>query len=236
MSTLWITLIAALVSSSGYASGIDDSTKKELNKRYLPFVEGRTLYIKGTISSDIYDYLSIEEKNIREKIDVIELNSLGGSPKDALEIAQKIASLKKKTRLSKGHYCTSACVVIFTAGIEREMEKSTWLGIHAVRLASDSYKNFWEQCFTASENGDYEFTEDKKSCQETILIGQASALKMTNETFDLMERYGVSAELRKAYFAKEDDPAWPASGNVLKKPDWVLNKTEALKYNLIVQK
>ena len=216
-----------------FESQIDEKTLKELSVYHSPRIENRTLYIKGTISSHIYDFLSLEDKNIRENVDVIELNSLGGSSEYALEIAKKIAGFKKKTRLSKGSYCASACVVIFSAGTEREMDEDTWFGIHASRLGMGFYTSYWGH--VELENDESQFTPNKKGCQEIIQRGVDAALKMTTATFTLMEEFGVSPLLKTTYFAMNDDPAWPATGNVLKKPDWILSKTEAVQWSLVTK-
>ena len=208
---------------------------KDLSIYHSPRIEGRTLYIKGTIDSHIYDFFSYEEKRIREQVETIELNSLGGSAEMSLLIAQKIASLKKNTKLSKGSYCASACVVIFSAGAKREMDEDTWLGIHAARLDKSLYIRFMNHCFIKVDGDEQQFTPKQKNCQEMIDHGYNISVKMTHDTFDLMEQHGVSPGLRKAYFDKADDPAWPATANVVKKPDWILSKSEALKWSLVTQ-
>lgn len=218
-----------------FESEVNEKVLKELSAYYSPRIEGRTLIIKGAISSHIYDFLSLEDKNIRGKIDTIELNSLGGSSEYALMIAEKVKSYKVKTRLSKGSFCASACVVIFSAGSQREMDEGTWFGVHASRLGAGFYTGFWGLCFVELENDEVQFTPGKKGCKEIIDRGIKAASEMTNLTFDFMEQNGVSHGLRKTYYAKPDDLAWPASGNVLKKPDWILNKAEALKWNLVLQ-
>lgn len=208
---------------------------EDLNKHHSPRIEGRTLYIKGKIDSHIYDFLSFSDKTIRKQVDTIELNSLGGDAEYALLIANKIADYKITTRLSSGSYCASACVVIFSAGFDRQMDEDTWLGIHGARLAGEFQKKFWELCFTPLANNEFQFTPNQGNCKNLIQRGFDTAMQMTLDTFSLMEQFGVSAELRQIYLAKEDDPAWPVAGNVIKKPDWILSKSEAIKWNLVTE-
>lgn len=216
-----------------FQSHSNDEVAATLSTFYSPWIEGKTLHIKGTIDGHIYEYLSREEKNIKAQVDVIELNSLGGDAEYGLLIAKKIASYKKKTLIEKGHFCASACVVIYAAGAQREMEEGGRLGIHGARLGPRFYQTYRENCFVELDNGKEQFMFFKKDCQATINRGYDAALKMTNEFFDFMEQAGVSPELRKDYYASADHPAWAASGNVLRKPDWLLDRAEALKWNLV---
>jgi hypothetical protein len=85
-----------VICSPAVASSTDDPDN--LNKIYSPWIEGDTLYIKGTIDSHIYDYLAMQAADVA-KIRVIDLNSFGGNLEWAMNIAKKIISLDKDTRL-----------------------------------------------------------------------------------------------------------------------------------------
>lgn len=214
-----------------FESKISDELASELGKYYSPKIEGRTLYIKGAISTHIYDFIMLEYKRIVSEVDVIELNSLGGSTEWAFEISRKIAALKKNTKVSSGSFCASACVYLFSAGVQRKMDADTWLGFHGSRLGAGFFTKYFGVCFVDMEDG-AEWTPTKKGCKETLEYGYKVALEATNEGFDFMESQGVASSFRTDFFAMEDDPTWPASANMLKKPDWILSPEDALKYKI----
>lgn len=212
-----------------FADGYDDFS--ELQKNYSPWIEGDVLHIKGRIDSHIYDYLALEYKAVA-KVRVIELNSLGGSTNWGLETAKKIKELGKTTRLSSGHYCASACTYLFAAGKEREASADTWLGIHGARLGAGYTTTFQGVCFVDLEGGPV-FEPRKKGCQEFLASWYETAMKTTLDAFAFMESNGVLPSLRETYFAMPDDPEWPDQGNVIRKPDWVLEAKDALAYKMV---
>ena len=196
-----------------------------------PHIEGDALVIEGKIDSHIYDYLQYEAAKI-VPVKVIELNSLGGSNEWALEIARKIKELGKTTRLSSGHSCASACAYLFAAGRERVAAEDAWIGVHGARLGVGYLTSFQGLCFVDLDTGSV-FEPHKKGCQNFLAHWREVALASTNAAFDAMESNGVSPDLRKVYFQMADDPDWPAQLNVVRKPDWRLTATDALKYHLV---
>lgn len=212
---------------------VPEQVAEELQKIYSPWIEGDVLHIKGRIDSHIYDFLSFEAKAL-EKVRVIELNSLGGSTNWGLEVANKIKSLGKDTRLTSGHYCASACTYLFAAGKERIASTDVWFGVHGARLGAGYMTNFWGLCFIELEDGAV-FEPKKKGCQEFLASWYETAMKVTLEAFHFMESNGVSSSLRETYFAMPDDPSWPGYANVIRKPDWVLGTAEARKFNLVTK-
>ena len=157
---------------------------------------------------------------------------MGGSHEWALEIARKVKELGKTTLLPSGHYCASACAAIFAAGRERVASEDTWIGIHGARLGVGYLTSFEGLCFVDLDTGSV-FEPRKKGCQDFLAHWREVALASTNEAFDAMESNGVSPDLRKVYFQMPDDPDWPAQLNVIRKPDWRLTASEALKYHLV---
>lgn len=209
------------------------SNPEELNKLYSPVIAGDTLVIKGRIDSHIYDFLSREAAAV-ERVTKVELNSVGGSASWALELARKIKSLGKATVLPKGNFCVSVCVYLFAAGKERLASKGAWLGIHGARLGSGYLANFKDLCFVEFEEGPA-FDPRKKGCQDFLSDWYGKAKAATDEAFDFMESNGVSISLREAYFALPDDEKWYERGNVIRKPDWPLLATEAVRYKLVTR-
>lgn len=98
-----------------------------------PKIQGNTLTIAGRIDSHIYDFLSYAGEALK-KVEVVELNSFGGSLDWGLDIAQKLKAMNIRTKLSSGNVCASTCVFLFAAGRVREADSDTWLGIHGGRF------------------------------------------------------------------------------------------------------
>lgn len=218
----------------GYAAEVvvnEDPGVDRIRQLVSPHIEGDVLVIEGKIDSHIYDYIQYEAAKIIA-VKVIELNSFGGSNEWGLEIARKVKELGKTTLLRSGHYCASACAYIFASGRERVAAEDTWIGIHGARLGAGFLTTFEGLCFVDLDSGDA-FEPRKKGCQAFLGHWYEVALASTNAAFDAMESNGVSPDLRKVYFQKPDDPDWPARLNVIRKPDWRLTASEALKYNLV---
>jgi len=213
------------------AADHDGSESDRLRRLISPHIEGDALIIEGKIDSHIYDYLQYEAAKI-VPVKVIELNSLGGSHEWALEIARKIKELGKTTVLPSGHFCASACAYLFAAGRQRVAAEDAWIGIHGARLGVGYLTSFEGLCFVDFDSGSV-FEPGKKGCPEFLAHWRALALASTNEAFDAMESNGVSPDLRGAYYQMPDDPDWPAELNVVRKPDWRLTASEALKYRLV---
>lgn len=61
------------------------------------------------------------------------------------------------------------------------------------------------------------------------------ALRLTDEMFSDIERYGASQQLRIDYFRLPDEPNYFQRGNPLRKPDWKLAAEEALQYGVVTK-
>jgi len=168
-----------VIYSPAVASSMD--VPGNLNKIYSPWIEGDTLYIKGTIDSHIYDYLALQAADVA-KVRVIDLNSFGGNSEWAMNIAKKIVSLDKDTRLGSGHVCASACVFLYAAGKRRIAAADTWIGIHGVRLGAGFTTTFEGVCFTELETA--HSCPPKKAAPTSWIIGMMSPRRrpMTRST------------------------------------------------------
>lgn len=228
-----VSLAGAALVVLAQASSADADPTDRLRQIISPRIDGNVLYIEGVIDSHIYDYLSFEAKAL-ESVDVIDLNSFGGSTDWGLEIARKIKTLGKTTRLRSGNYCASACVYLYAAGQVREAAEDTWLGIHGARFGAGYTTRFAGLCFVDLEDGSV-FEPRKKGCQEFLEEWYGIALEKTNQAFQQMESNGVSPDLRQTYFAIPDDVDWPKYNNVLRKPDWPLTAPKAVAYNLVTK-
>ena len=195
-----------------------------------PHIEGDRLIIDGRIDSHVYDYLSYDAKAVAT-VKTIELNSCGGNSEWGLRISEKIAALGKTTRVPADSYCASICAPIFAAGRERELASTGWIGVHGARLGGRYPSTFAGLCFNDYEDGSV-FEPRKAGCKAFLEEWTAAARRSTDEMFDLMEKSGPSARLRQTYWAMPDDPNWPAESNVLRKPDWTIEASEALSLGL----
>ena len=160
-----------------------------------PKIVGDTLYIQGKIDSHIYDFLAHEYEAVKA-VEFVSLNSYGGSAGYGMEIGQKILELEKKTIIKKGHVCASACTYIFASGVERIMEEDTWLGLHGARLGESQITSFRIACFIPQDDGTSVFDDSSTLCKSNLKFWEKIALNMTNESFDFMEKAGVSPYLR----------------------------------------
>jgi hypothetical protein len=225
---------SAVAGPRDFAGSADDAGDLNRLRRIIsPHIEGDTLVIEGRIDSHIYDYIQYEAARVA-KVRVIDLDSLGGNAEWALEVARKIRDLGKTTLLRSQHYCASACAVVFAAGHERIAAEDTWIGIHGVRLGPGYTTNFEGLCFDDLEGG-RAFEPRRAGCREFLDHWYDLTLASTNEAFDIMESNGVSPDLRKTYFAMPDDPEWPAQMNAIRKPDWPLKASDAMRYNLVTK-
>jgi hypothetical protein len=233
LQTLMVLAVSGAVAGPREFAGPTDETADldRLRRIISPHIEGDALIIEGRIDSHIYDYIQYEAAKVA-KVRVIELDSLGGNAEWALEVARQIKELRKTTLLRSQHHCASACAYIFAAGRERIAAEDTWIGIHGARLGPGYLTNFEGLCFDDLEGGSA-FEPRKAGCREFLNHWYDVTLASTNEAFDIMESNGVSPDLRKTYFAMPDDPEWPAQMNAIRKPDWPLKATDALKYNLV---
>lgn len=224
--------ILLIFSFPAFCFGQSQEQIDHLQKLISPHIEGDTLFIEGRIDSHIYDYLMYEAVAVK-KVKFIELNSFGGNNDWGLETARKIKELGVTTRLREGKFCASACVYLFAAGISRQAEKQTWLGIHGARLGAGYTSTFQGLCFIDLDDETSQFFPKKKDCQSFLDHWYAITLNATLEAFHFMESSGVSPRLWETYFNMPDDENWPLELNVLRKPDWPITAEEALSYQLV---
>lgn len=227
---LLFAITLTLLSCSAFA----DSDFITLSKLYAPMIDGDTVTFEGRIDIHLFDFLEEEADSLKD-VKYLSLNSYGGNPKWALEIAAKLQSLNITTIVKTGNVCESACVFLFAMGKDRIMEKDTQLSIQGARLSGSYAMDFTKKCFNDVDNGILKYNEKKKGCKDFLKNWYDLSIEATNTAFDLMEKAGVASETRQFYFSLPDDPKWPQHLNVLKKPDWKVDTATALKYNLATE-
>ena len=214
-----------------FAAGANESQEDRKQRQIQsPEIRGEVLYIQGRIDSHIYDFISRGATDLKG-VKTVELNSLGGNSTWSLEIARKIRALGVKTRISAGNVCASACVVIFSAGMGREAGRGTWLGIHGARQGAGYVVRFNDICFSNSGE-EATFAPDNAGCREFLEEWHGAAMKLTVDSFRLMESHGVLPTLRETYLGMAEDPNWYQEGNVLRKADWILPAEDAISFGL----
>lgn len=222
-------LLGLLFSSFVFSQNVVDV--QEIKKIYSPSIKNNVLVVKGRIGSHIYDYLSYEEKSVRQ-VKYISLNSFGGDHDWALKIAQKIKDFGLNTYLKTGHVCASACVYLFTAGNKRTMDVDAWLGVHGARLGASYLVQFYQKCppktKVLTDKQSIDDTQFSQECKDYLNFWYLTSLEATQKAFEFLESQGVSSRLSEMYFSFADTPDWYNDLNVLKKPDWVITSDVAL--------
>lgn len=99
---------------------------------------GRTLRLTGTIDPGAADRFAAEVDARGEYVDVVELDSPGGSVADALQMGALIRSKGLKTRVSAGALCASSCPLVFAGGVERLASRTAAVGVHQVYAAAQT--------------------------------------------------------------------------------------------------
>lgn len=90
------------------------------------------LLATGTIMPGTAQAFADEVKKRGDYIKTVVLQSPGGSVRDALAMGRLIREKKFSTQVESGHYCASACPLIFAGGVERHAEPNAAIGVHEV--------------------------------------------------------------------------------------------------------
>src|SRR5690606_1391264 len=83
-------------------------------------------YLEGAVDSQILYEIKTHYPDIRR----MELNSYGGEVEAALELAFLIRERNIATNLRKGAKCSSACTLLFQAGVQRTAHHSVRVLYH----------------------------------------------------------------------------------------------------------
>jgi hypothetical protein len=98
---------------------------------------GRLLAV-GTITPGTAKTFAAEIDKRGDYVKTVVLHSPGGSLEDALAIGRLIRARKFSTEVQGGHYCASACPLVFAAGIERKAGAKSGIGVHRVVVVAGS--------------------------------------------------------------------------------------------------
>jgi hypothetical protein len=93
---------------------------------------GGRLVATGTIAPGTAKTFTAEIDKRGDYVKTVVLHSPGGSLEDALAIGRLIRERKFSTEVQGGHYCASACPLVFAGGIERKAGAKSGIGVHRV--------------------------------------------------------------------------------------------------------
>ena len=91
----------------------------------------------GAIDLGAFDRFAEEIAARGEYVELVDLNSPGGSVEDAMQIADLIREHDFKTRVSDGALCASSCPLILAGGAQRFAAPNALIGIHQIFSLGD---------------------------------------------------------------------------------------------------
>ena len=99
------------------------------------------LSVSGTIHAGSFELFVEETDKIKDYIEMVILNSPGGSVEDALAISKRIRENEWSTKVEKGALCASSCPIVFSGGVKREAEEGAAIGLHQIYSTGDDPRN-----------------------------------------------------------------------------------------------
>jgi hypothetical protein len=97
---------------------------------------GGLLRLTGSIDPGSAQRFADEIAARGEYVEIIQLDSPGGSVDDALSIGRLIREKGLSTRVADGGLCASSCPLIFAAGAERQAGRGAAIGVHQIYAAA----------------------------------------------------------------------------------------------------
>lgn len=270
-TTCRITLITALVLIFGVALQINVAVAEKIgvyDKRRCDFntianrvapptcisgahsiVKDGILYLGGEINDALLDEFLREdvERELRGEKTIyhIELNSVGGEAKYIYEIAEMIRDKGMTTNVREKAVCSSACTLIYQAGINRTAHRTARFMYHGVRYSPYAMKKNYFDCLKAVDHHKkgrqvpkgielHQNTRDLGKCSAWLAHNMRELERSTHEFFDALIRYGADRELKRYYFfdhPKEKD--FIRQGKLFGVADWVMYAEEAKRYGAV---
>ena len=112
--------------------GLDDDTED---------ASGGVLRVSGTIDPGSAERFAAEIARVGEYVKRIELNSPGGSVRDALAISRAIRERELDTAVADGALCASSCPLILAGGKARHASSAAAIGVHQVFIPQGELRN-----------------------------------------------------------------------------------------------
>lgn len=180
---------------------------------------GDTFYLDGMVTEEMFYELRDYAPNIKH----IELNSYGGLVEPAHKIAELIRSKKITTNVRKNAKCSSACTLIFQAGIKRTAHPAVRFLYHGVRLS-----NLWTEYWIDSRL----IIGRQKS--RYILAQQFEEVGLeTEKLFAAYIELGMDPQFILNYKSLPEDPNWFANGNFTRTQNLIISSPKLINFNIV---
>lgn len=98
----------------------------------IELVSGGVLMLSGTITPGAAASFAQEVERRGDYVQIIALNSPGGSVEDALTIGRLIREKGFATAVGDGALCASSCPLILAGGTERTISQTASVGVHQI--------------------------------------------------------------------------------------------------------
>jgi len=111
------------------------ATRAAVIEPYADGAQAQLIRLDGEIvngDAQRLDYLVRRARAAHKRVEVLELNSLGGDMLEGVRLAQTVAKLRLKTVIPRAKSCASACFFAFSAGVSRVADSGGRLGVHGV--------------------------------------------------------------------------------------------------------
>ena len=107
----------------------------------IELASGGVLRVSGTIDPGSAERFAAEIAQVGEYVKRIELNSPGGSVRDALAISRAIRERELDTAVADGALCASSCPLILAGGTARHAGSAAAIGVHQVFIPQGELRN-----------------------------------------------------------------------------------------------
>ena len=107
----------------------------------IELASGGILQVSGTIDPGSAERFAAEIARVGEYVKRIELNSPGGSVRDALAISRAIRERDLNTAVADGALCASSCPLILAGGKARHAGSAAAIGVHQVFIPQGELRN-----------------------------------------------------------------------------------------------
>lgn len=182
-------------------------------------VTGDTMYIDGSIFPD---ELLFEIKDLYPEVKKLQLNSHGGPIRNIEKLVEHIRYRGISTHVRKGAVCSSACTMVFMAGVRRTAAPGARFMFHGVNNGGReiNIKDFCQQ-------------QGYDQCGKKLVELVDDQRDSTRKFFEAYIALGASQNLWLNYQSFPEDPKWWEHGNFFKRQDWVMTAEEAMSYNIV---
>lgn len=97
-------------------------------------------FAEGTITPGTADaFAEFLASDRAQDVTEVVLHSPGGSVADATTMAHAIRGAGLNTRVVADGYCASSCPLVFSGGVERIADATSWIGVHQAFALDDTF-------------------------------------------------------------------------------------------------